>query len=392
MCEKCGQKTCICCDKCDGTTSAHAANCPTLLCPKGCGAAKHEGVCCTECNGYGHQKTACPNLYETCCNVAKGSAHRADCVTNCKGTRDCTNANHKADCLHALCDLEGCTLNDGHTGEHTGVPCTDKNCDYSLNHAGKHSYLCPETACNLPVNHGGLHSFEHESVAGDSDLEIWVNLHTANVETKTRLLTTYKDLSADTLIYEFISDRRDDIDGMLVDYYGKDYDWSGHVYTSAKADHALKTTAKLGEGAAVYINAYTYQDLVYIYVHTNRSYSNDRVILFEGKQIGDTISRNEVIAAVGKYFAVGNLRMYDEDDWKKVVQGKSVDSRDNLKVTEEPFHIDVLISGSAIAGSGYTADSTNPKTGDMIMAPAIIMCASFGALATLFYLNKKRAI
>ena len=350
-------------------------------------------------------------------------SHPENCLYYCNGTTNCPNdptvpSAHNEGCLKTKCNKNGCTLAYGHTGEcsvpctvtagcvlkqgHTGAcntPCTFTGCTLGYQHTGDHSNAC--AICGLPKIKSPEHkancayyyvNAEPEATPGDSDLEIWVNLHTANVETKTRLLTTYKDLSADTLIYEFISDRRDDIDDMLVDYYGKDYDWSGHVYTSAKADHALKTTAKLGEGAAVYINAYTYQDLVYIYVHTNRSYSNDRVILFEGKQIGDTISRKEVAAAVGKYYSVSSLRMYDEDDWKKVVQGRSVDARDNLKVTEEPFHIDVLISGSSIAGSGYTADSTNPKTGDMIMAPAIIMCASFGALATLFYLNKKRAI
>lgn len=350
-------------------------------------------------------------------------SHPENCLYYCNGTTNCPNdptvpGAHHEGCLKTKCNKNGCTLAYGHTGEcsvpctvtagcvlkqgHTGAcntPCTFTGCTLGYQHTGDHSNAC--AICGLPKIKSPEHksncsyyyvNAEPEATPGDSDLEIWVNLHTANVETKTRLLTTYKDLSADTLIYEFISDRRDDIDDMLVNYYGKDYDWSGHVYTSAKADHALKTTAKLGEGAAVYINAYTYQDLVYIYVHTNRSYSNDRVILFEGKQIGDTISRSEVIAAVGKYYSVGNLRMYDESDWKKVVQGKSVDARDNLKVTAEPYHIDVLISGSAIVGSGYTADSTNPKTGDMIMAPAIIMCASIGALATLFYLNKKRAI
>ena len=373
-------------------------------------------------NAHNYVNGVC-TLCQHCKFCKETGKHITNCIYYCNGATNCPNdptipSAHNEGCLKTKCNKNGCTLAYGHTGEcsvpctvtagcvlkqgHTGscnTPCTFTGCTLGYQHTGDHSNAC--AICGLPKIKSPEHkancdyyyvNAEPETRPGDSNLEIWVNLHTANVETKTRLLTTYKNLSENTLIHEFISDRRDEIDDMLVNYYGKDYDWSGHVYTSAKADHALKTTARLGEGAAVYINAYTYQDLVYVYVHTDRSYNNERVILFEGKQIGDVISRSEISAVVGKYFSVSSMKIYNEEDWKKVVQGKSVDSRDNLKVTEEPFHIDVLISGSAIAGSGYTADSTNPKTGDMIMAPAIIMCASIGALATLFYLNKKRAI
>jgi LPXTG-motif cell wall-anchored protein len=40
---------------------------------------------------------------------------------------------------------------------------------------------------------------------------------------------------------------------------------------------------------------------------------------------------------------------------------------------------------------GAIADKTNPKTGDMIYAPMMVLGLSASALAVLFYLNKKRA-
>ena len=362
-------------------------------------------------------------LCKLCKNCNEVDKHRTNCIYYCNGTTNCPNdptvsTAHNEGCLKTKCNKNGCTLAYGHTGEcsvpctvtagcvlkqgHTGdcnTPCTFTGCTLGYNHTGDHSNAC--AICELPLIKSPEHkancayyyvNAEPEAKPGNSDLEIWVNLHTANVETKTRLLVTYEDLSPDTLIYEFVADRRDEIANMLHNYYGKDYDWSGHVYDSASAKNPVRTNDDLDEGAAVYINAYTYQDLVYVYVHNTRSYNNIRVILFEGKQIGDTISRDEIVDVVNDYYGLNSLLMYSEDDWKKVVKGKSVDARDYLEVTEEPFHIDVLISGTATAGSGYTADSTNPKTGDMIMAPAIIMCASISALAALFYLNKKRAI
>ena len=53
-------------------------------------------------------------------------------------------------------------------------------------------------------------------------------------------------------------------------------------------------------------------------------------------------------------------------------------------------HINVMLKG-AVAKGTYTADSSNPKTGDMIFAPVAILGLSASALAVLFFLNKKRA-
>ena len=53
--------------------------------------------------------------------------------------------------------------------------------------------------------------------------------------------------------------------------------------------------------------------------------------------------------------------------------------------------IDVMIYNANANGSA-TADSSNPKTGDMIFAPIAVMTVSASALALFFFLNKKRAI
>ena len=391
LCQNCKQTPCICCDKCSGTTAKHAENCPTLLCDKGCGAAKHEGACCSECNQYGHQKAACPNLYETCCNVAKGAAHRADCVTKCTRAYNCTNANHYSDCKHALCDIEGCKLNEGHTGEHEGVLCNANNqCTKWLGHDGKHSYQCPVSGCDKAVGHDGKHSNESAYQNGSSKVKVYVNLYTSDVKTETKHLYTYENVSKDTPVYAFIAEQSEHIRSLLP----SGYTWGGNVYDSQNDDDAELMKGKVGSGTTVHINAYSAQDLVYIYVHNSRSFSNLRIVQLHGKKVGETITKQEVTKAVSKYFNVSGLSMYDEQAWEDYVDGASVESVASLKITSDPYFIDVRISGTAksgTSGSGYTADSSNPKTGDAIFAPVMILGLSASALAVLFYLNKKRA-
>lgn len=51
----------------------------------------------------------------------------------------------------------------------------------------------------------------------------------------------------------------------------------------------------------------------------------------------------------------------------------------------------VKITKGTVDPYGAIADKTNPKTGDMIYAPMMVLGLSASALAVLFYLNKKRA-
>ena len=222
---------------------------------------------------------------------------------------------------------------------------------------------------------------------GKSTLKVFVNLYTADVKTKTYELTRYENISSETKVYPFISARIDELNGLLPD----GYTWSGNVYDADNDRVAEGMNTKVGSGRTVYINAYTGQDRVYIYVHNSRSYSNIRVIQLDGKKVGDNVSRSEVWKAVSKYYSLSSLYMFDEDGWEAYVKNdKTAQDVESLKVDNNVFEIHVRISGSS-KSSGSTADSSNPKTGDDIFAPVMVLGVSASALAVLFYLNKKRA-
>lgn len=231
---------------------------------------------------------------------------------------------------------------------------------------------------------------------GTSKVKVHVNLYNADTYKETKELVVFYD-APNTSVYHSISKHEDIILAALKEQFPK-YTWGAerHIYKNIKSTEDFASSEDVDDGVTVYINAYSSEDFVFIMVHKSRTMNYVDVIPLHGVKFGDTVTKAEVFNAVNKYFHVNSLSMYTEQDWEDYVSGKSVRGVESIKITRgesDLFFIDVYISGSARSGSGsgYTADSTNPKTGDMIFTPVIIMGASVSALAVLFYLNKKRA-
>ena len=96
--------------------------------------------------------------------------------------------------------------------------------------------------------------------------------------------------------------------------------------------------------------------------------------------------------------------LYDSSDWGIYVDNNNYDGSATIKAnmsTTEASNTVVYVmvhnakhgssNGGSSSSSSGTPDSSNPKTGDMIMTPVIVLGASATCLAVLFYLNKKRA-
>lgn len=405
-CEICGNEkhgTVPCCGVC------HTVNGHALDCKSGCTedanckwGYTHKDGCvsqhvCAVCKNKGHLEANCPTLVCTDCgNALATKVHLPGCIENCDKSRDCPNstiqgARHKDNCEGNLCHEPGCRLTDGHTGAHEGVYCNANNqCTFWKGHTGKHSYECQTAGCNLPIGHTGKHSNESAFQNGSSEVRVYVNLYTSDVKTETKHLYTYENVSSNAQVYAFIAEQTEHIKSLLP----SGYTWGGNVYDSENDDDAELMKGTVGKGVTVHINAYSAQDLVYIYVHNSRSFNNLRIVQLHGKKVGETITKAEVTKAVGKYYNISSLAMYDEQAWEDYVDGASVEAVASLEMTTDPYFIDVKISGTAksgSSGSSYTADSSNPKTGDAIFAPVAVLGLSASALAVLFFLNKKRA-
>lgn len=390
--------TCIATGTEKRTCKNDASHVETKTIPQNADAHNFSGGKCTLCG-----------MCKYCLRIGE---HTENCRYYCNGTTNCPNDPnikdaHNEGCLKTKCNKNGCTKDYGHTDEcsvpctktagcilkqnHSGdcnTPCTDKHCDFNYGHSGKHSYLCPVSGCELPVNHEGKHSNEYTHPNGTSKVKIYVNLYTGDVLTKTEPLVVYNE-DPNTSISDSIAEHKDLIYAELEDQYSG-YEWSGNVYDSENED-GENMNSKVGKGINVHINAHSKENIVYLYVHNARTYDRIGIVRLHGKKVGEAVKESEVRKAVKEYFSFSSLKMYDTEKWDLYVDGKDVKSDDTLTVGSNHYVIDVKISGSAKNTSGAKADSSNPKTGDAIFAPAAVLGLSATTLAVLFYLNKKRA-
>lgn len=395
------------CTKTAGCESfnGHEGKCTDQIdCPN-CGdviiANDPDHICCTTCHKSGHLYTACPDVIRPCCKVAATEPHAATCYTRCSGERDCKNVNHDPakNCKHALCDVPGCTeLETVQHTVHPGADCEVSGCTKDKGHTGDHSNVC--AICKLPLIKSPEHNENCDyyylnaepSNTGNALVRIHVRLHNGDTLIDTVELLSYRD-DKGTQIGDSVSAHKSMIRAELAEKY-PEYSWGGNLYDDP--GDSQDYNEQIGTGTTVYINAYAGQDMVLIYVHNSRSFNNLRIIQLQGKRRGDTVTKKDVTDAVSKYYNVSSLAMYSEDAWEDYVDGENVESVSSLKIPKDDAYyvIDVKISGTAksgSSGSSYTADSSNPKTGDAIFAPVAVLGLSASALAVLFFLNKKRA-
>ena len=86
--------------------------------------------------------------------------------------------------------------------------------------------------------------------------------------------------------------------------------------------------------------------------------------------------------------------LFDFDGWKSFTHNRHHKGVKDIPVNENgDTVVYVMVHNATVysSSSSGTADSSNPKTGDMIFTSVTVLGASASCLAVLFYLNKKRA-
>ena len=149
--------------------------------------------------------------------------------------------------------------------------------------------------------------------------------------------------------------------------------------------------------------------LLKVYLNGNTHTPVRTIDMYKYTRDDGYISMSEVKEAVKLNYTGKNTDgmyfdgLYDSTEWLKYVDNKkTADAEGSIEMEYEPG-VDTIVyvmvqnakarSYTASTSSSTTAkaDSSNPKTGDAIYAPIMIMGASVSALAVLYYLNKKRA-
>ena len=222
-----------------------------------------------------------------------------------------------------------------------------------------------------------------------------------------KAVSTYKVKSGDTMDSKKVSDAQSKADNKTgYTFKGWKIDNKGELYTSAQvAKIAIKSNvefyAQLEKDSSGTVNKAPWPVKLYIYKDTKLGSADKVIDITDGIAADGVVDLNDVANVVKKYYtaktsdgikydglylAKGNFA----SDWAN--DKKYGDTISGIKEMrkEEPVNIIVMISNANVKSS-EKADTTNPKTGDMILIPVIFMLVSGAAIAGVYFYNKKRS-
>lgn len=184
------------------------------------------------------------------------------------------------------------------------------------------------------------------------------------------------------------------------------YTLEGWYYDAATTQRVPNDAVVTGNATfyAKWTQVAPYNVSVVIYTNGNKNTPTVTLDLYEWAQDG-VITLADLQQAVAKHGIKANnnagLSVYgpftpnqwtsyvSHDYFRNSTERVSVNSGE-ATVLYAMVH-NVKITRGTVDPYGAIADKTNPKTGDMIYAPMMVLGLSASALAVLFYLNKKRA-
>ena len=278
---------------------------------------------------------------------------------------------------------------------HTCPQCSFSGCVLTQNHSGEH-----QCACGMYPQKGSGHNTSctyYEANNKTYSLKVWAKLWVGSSLNKTILLDEFTDLDGTEVVPYIIGNNVSRLESKFPSGYNN-IEWTKAVYyyIDSNTTGTVDTNMNVNEEDNVYINLYSQEKLFVVNVHLGKYYGIDSTVKVGGFRVGETVSYDDVLKAVKKQYNVSSLKMYTYDNWCKVVEGKTSSASPYFQVHDGDNVYEVYVSGSrkttsASGSSSATADSSNPKTGDMIFAPVAVMGLSISALAVLFFLNKKRA-
>ena len=293
------------------------------------------------------------------------------------------------------------TCHETYTGTtHTCPTCTEvSGCVRPKNHSGDH-----QCECGLYPQKGSAHNsncpFDEDVIttpSGSYTVHVWGNLITGETKTERIWLGNIENVSGNALVRDVIGANKEYLKDQIA-WKAPDFKWSENYYAENSSGKLIEigsnTTVEAEDD--IIINLYAEQKLVVVRVHTDKSYHVDMTVQVNGFKVKDVVTYDDVLKAVKKHYNVSSMKIYTYTEWEKVINGKDANKTTNFVVKggSNDNVYEVYLTGSvksSSSSSSATADSSNPKTGDMIFAPVAVMGLSVSALAVLFFLNKKRA-
>jgi len=184
--------------------------------------------------------------------------------------------------------------------------------------------------------------------------------------------------------------------------FRRGYHFAGWYWDDSCRDRdAVKLSDRVTEDCTIYAKwvreEVHHEAMLKIYLNGDTKSAAKIVDLHDYAKDG-WISMDEVKEIVKKYYTSKDSNgmyysgLFDGENWKNYVRNHKHDGSKHIEVEKDSDTVVYVMVHNAKVRSSAAADTTNPKTGDMIMMPAAVLGLSASALAVLFYLNKKRAL
>lgn len=238
---------------------------------------------------------------------------------------------------------------------------------------------------------------------GMSTLTVRMRLYTGSTLTNDVVLFT-QELEDDTYILSWLQNNTSKVRQAV---YSKvddtEYEWIDRVYYDNDSKAELTSQATLADGdKVVFVKVHALDSKetnVQLYIHkynsSSKTYSTLKIVDVTGYKNGDTIKLSQMATIVKKSYSYSSIKgLYTDASWNQLVNGQNPTASTSLTVSGEgtvKYHV-VLNGASAASSSNSTADKTNPKTGDMIIVPMMVMLASAAAVAFVYIGSKKRSV
>lgn len=416
LCATCGNPkhgTIPCCAECKNCTGGHETTCTSGCTKNGdcTWAYTHNTGClsqhkCSVCEQFGHLEENCPS---TRCDKCDGT------VTN--HSRNCPTLSNTGKVKVYL------NLNYGNAygyGENIGYVWADKN------------ELLKDVVADLTEPYRDGHYFQHWTTREGTVIDIYNNEDRATadgvmiyaqwvdiIQSDSGTVNVTVNLGYSGLV-EYIHNIVSGVEmGNVLEYAGTpvrlNYKFLGW-YWDKDCTKKVKSSDKIYEDRNIYAK-WEYRDtnndiLLKIYVNGNTHTPVRTVDMYKYTRDDGYISLSEVKEAVKLYYTAKNSDgmyfdgLYNSTEWLKYVENKkTADAVGSIEMDYEPGADTIVYvmvqnvkdrsysssSSSSSSSSNYKADSSNPKTGDMIFTPVAVLGASATCLAVLFFLKKKRA-
>lgn len=237
-----------------------------------------------------------------------------------------------------------------------------------------------------------------------STLSVSVRFYVGGVQQgATRLLYTQDFTNGDNMLKWLMNNEAKTSKAIFSIVSADDYEWTPRYYYNYEGTEALTEQNLTANGdKSVVVKVYgkkATEANVLLYVHTydstNKVYVTQNIYEMNGYTNGSTVNKSAVETQIKKHYTGSNMTLqglYTDAAWEQLLNGENPTAANGVSVTGSPLKIHVILkNATATSTSTSKADSSNPKTGDMIFVPMMVMFASAAAVAYVYMSSKKRA-